>query len=119
MATIRIDLAAENRASREVLRLRGEINNLGEQIARNNQRTAAGTAAEARQDRRNQSGTPSATGTSPCAATEKRYRTCGAPSRNRAAGKRPTANGLTLTCYGWTGNAAWGNRRAGCCQRTL
>ena len=46
MATIRIDLAAENRASREVLRLRGEINNLGEQIARNNQRTAAGTAAE-------------------------------------------------------------------------
>ena len=46
IAVIRIDLQSENRASREVLRLRGEINNLSETIARNNQRTAAGTAAE-------------------------------------------------------------------------
>ena len=46
MAQIRIDIASENSASREILRLRGEINNLGEQIARNNARTASGTAAE-------------------------------------------------------------------------
>ena len=48
MAQIRIDIASENRASREILRLRGEINNLGEQIARNNARTASGTAEERR-----------------------------------------------------------------------
>ena len=46
MATIRVDISAENSASREILRLRSEVNNLGEQIAKNNARTASGTAAE-------------------------------------------------------------------------
>ena len=48
MAVIRIDLAAENRASREVLNLRGEINKLGRQIAENNVLAAKGTAEERR-----------------------------------------------------------------------
>ena len=48
MATIRIDLVAEGNAQREILRLRSEVNNLGEQIARNTARTAAGTAEERR-----------------------------------------------------------------------
>ena len=46
MATIRVDISSENRASREVLRLRGEINNLNERIIRNNAATAAGTAEQ-------------------------------------------------------------------------
>ena len=48
MATIRVDISAENSASREILRLRSEVNNLGEQIAKNNARTASGTAEERR-----------------------------------------------------------------------
>ena len=46
MATIRVDLTSENRASQEVLKLRQQINNLSEVIARNNVSTAKGTAAE-------------------------------------------------------------------------
>ena len=46
MATIRIDLASENRASQEVLKLRRQITNLSEVVARNNAATAKGTAAE-------------------------------------------------------------------------
>ena len=48
MATIRIDLTAENRASREVLNLRSEVNKLGRQIAENNVIAAKGTLEERR-----------------------------------------------------------------------
>ena len=48
MATIRIDLTSQNTASREVIRLRGEINKLGREIAENNVLAAKGTAEERR-----------------------------------------------------------------------
>ena len=46
MAQIRIDLTSEDKASKNVLALRRQINNLNEVVARNAAATAKGTAAE-------------------------------------------------------------------------
>ena len=48
MATIRIDLASEDQASRNVLSLRRQITDLNAKIAENNSRVAQGTAEERR-----------------------------------------------------------------------